>query len=92
MPVESAAPERDIPGRTPYRFQGPSMEILFAVPFALLWGIPQEARHLVPVHYPGDVPPPLDHVPQDDIWAWDVAVFDRMLARPAAEHIIFSLR
>ena len=68
------------------------MEILFAVPFALLWGIPQEARHLVPVHYPGDVPPPLDHVPQDDIWAWDVAVFDRMLARPAAEHIIFSLR
>ena len=63
------------------------MEILFLVPFALLWGILQEARHLALIHLPDDgEPPPIGHVPGDDSWARDVEIFERMLARPAGKH------
>lgn len=63
------------------------MEILFLSPFALFWGILQEARHLALVHFPDDSgPSPIRHVPENDSWAQDVEIFERMLARPAGRH------
>ena len=56
------------------------MEIIFLVPFALFWGILQEAKYLARIHFPEDIEPSrIHHVPKHDRWALDVERFDFLL-------------
>lgn len=57
------------------------MEIIFYVPFALFWGILQEAKYLARIHFPDDIEPSrVHHVPKHDRWALDVERSDLFLA------------
>ena len=57
------------------------MEIIFLVPFALFWGILQEAKFLARIHFPDDIElSRIHHVPKHDRWALDVERFDLVLA------------
>ena len=57
------------------------MEILFAVPFALFWGILQEGKLLARVHFPDGMEPSVARcLPRDDTWMRDVERVDLLLA------------
>ena len=57
------------------------MEILFLAPFAIFWGILQEARQLAQIYEADESSGPsrIHHVPKKDSWVQDVERFDLML-------------
>ena len=66
--ASTPAPDQDSPARTRI-IPKDAMEILFLVPFALIWGILQEARHLALIHFPDDdASPSTGHDRKDDSW------------------------